>query len=121
MLQGLNVRIVTQTEELEPERFNLPLQPLVFPDRETLIRLFPPSDVVAATYWTTAHDYLPELSRRYDFLSVYFIQDYEAYFYSDREIETRRKVSPHSPVVTPAFAQAIETSMMLRFSRAAYA
>ena len=92
LLQGLNVRIATLTEELQPERFNLPLQPLVYPDRETLVRLLPKSDVVVATYWTTAFDYLPELRRRYDFLSVYLVQDYEAYFYPEADVATRTRV-----------------------------
>jgi asparagine synthase (glutamine-hydrolysing) len=92
LLRGLAVNVVTLSEELDPEVLNLPLQPLVYPDRETLVRLFPPSDVVVATYWTTAHDYVPALKARYDFLSVYFVQDYEAYFYPDSDGEKRRQI-----------------------------
>ncbi|MCK6485026.1 MAG: asparagine synthase (glutamine-hydrolyzing) [Phycisphaerae bacterium] len=91
LIAGHDVRVVTVTEELHPERFNLPSQPLVFPDRNELVRLFPPSDVVVATFWTTAYDYLPALRERYDFLSVYFLQDYEVYFYPASDVETRRK------------------------------
>jgi glycosyltransferase involved in cell wall biosynthesis len=57
-----------------------------------LLRCFPPSDVVIATFWTTAHDYLEELGRRGDALSIYFVQDYEAYFYPEGDVETRNRV-----------------------------
>jgi glycosyltransferase involved in cell wall biosynthesis len=92
VLRGHVVNVVTLTEELAPETLNLPLQPLIYPDRESLVRVFPPSDVVVATYWTTAHDYLAPLRRRHDFLSVFFIQDYEANFYPETDTDTRRKV-----------------------------
>lgn len=92
LIAGHDVRIATVTHELHPERFNLPSQPLVYPNRDELIRLFPPSDVVVATFWTTAHDYLPALRERYDCLSVYFLQDYEVYFYPESDVQTRRKV-----------------------------
>lgn len=93
LLSGVNVTLATLSEELAPERFNLPAQPLVFPDAETLVRCFPQSDVVVATFWSTAHDFLPELRRRYDCLSVYFVQDYEAYFYPEHELAIRERVA----------------------------
>lgn len=93
LLMGHDVKIVTRCEELDPERFNLPAQPLVFPNTAELVRLFPPSDVVVATYWTTAHDFLPALRARHDFVSVHFVQDYEVYFYPEDDWENRRKAA----------------------------
>jgi glycosyltransferase involved in cell wall biosynthesis len=93
LLAGHDVKLVTECEELNPERFNLPCQPLVYPNREELLRLFPPSDVVVATFWTTAYDYLPELRRRYDLVSVYFVQDYEVFFYPESDLEHRSRVA----------------------------
>jgi len=93
ILAGHDVRLVTETHELEPERFNLPVQPLVFSSRDELIRLFPASDVVVATYWTTAAKYLDELRDRYDFVSVYYLQDYEVYFYPEGDTANRSAVS----------------------------
>ncbi|MCB9853795.1 MAG: asparagine synthase (glutamine-hydrolyzing) [Phycisphaerales bacterium] len=93
VLEGHDVRLATVCRELEPERFNLPVQPLVYKDREELIRLFPESDVVIATFWTTAYDYIPSLRARYDFVSVYFVQDYEVYFYPEDDFVNRRKAA----------------------------
>ncbi|HPF40569.1 MAG TPA: asparagine synthase (glutamine-hydrolyzing) [Phycisphaerae bacterium] len=93
VLAGHDVRLVTVCPELNPERFNLPVQPLVYRDREELIRLFPESDIVIATFWTTAYDYIPSLRARYDFVSVYFVQDYEVYFYPEDDFVSRRKAA----------------------------
>lgn len=93
VLAGHDVKLVTECPELNPERFNLPVQPLVFRDREELIRLFPESDVVVATYWTTAYNYIPSLRARYDFVSVYFVQDYEVWFYPEDDFVNRRKAA----------------------------
>jgi glycosyltransferase involved in cell wall biosynthesis len=71
---------------------NLWAQPLVYRDRAHLIDQFPESDIVIATYWTTAHQYLAELRRRYGVVAVYYIQDYEAWFYTDAEYELQRDV-----------------------------
>lgn len=93
VLAGHDVKLVTECPELNPERFNLPVQPLVYKDREELVRLFPQSDVVIATYWTTAYNYMPSLRARYDFVSVYFVQDYEVWFYPEDDFTNRRKAA----------------------------
>lgn len=93
VLAGHDVKLVTECRELNPERFNLPVQPLVYADRKELIRLFPPSDIVVATYWTTAYDYMPSLRARYDFVSAYYVQDYEVWFYPEDDFANRRKAA----------------------------
>jgi asparagine synthetase B (glutamine-hydrolysing)/GT2 family glycosyltransferase/glycosyltransferase involved in cell wall biosynthesis len=93
ILQGHEVCIVTESPEVEPERFNLPLQPLVFSSKEELLRLFPASDVVVATYWTTAAEYLEELRTRYDFVAAYYLQDYEVLFYPEEDATNRSRVA----------------------------
>jgi glycosyltransferase involved in cell wall biosynthesis len=89
---GHDVRLVTESPVIDPEALNLWCQPLVYRDREHLIDAFPASDIVVATFWTTAHEYLPALRARYGFTSVYFIQDYEAWFYDETDYGTRRNV-----------------------------
>ena len=91
-LAGHDIRIATICQELKPERFNLPCQPLVFPSRDELIRLLPASDIVIATYWTTAAEYLPDIRRRSDAVTAYFVQDYEPWFYPELNVEMRRRV-----------------------------
>jgi len=89
---GHEVKLVTEIEMIEPESLNLWLQPIVYRNRDHLVDAFPASDIVVATFWTTAHDYLGPLKQRYDFTSVYFIQDYEAWFYDEADYATRRRV-----------------------------
>jgi glycosyltransferase involved in cell wall biosynthesis len=57
-----------------------------------LIEAFPESDIVVATFWVTAHDYLSALRQHSRFASVYFIQDYEAWFYDETAYDMRRAV-----------------------------
>ena len=90
---GHDVKIATEAHDVHPELLNLWTQPLIYRDRRHLVDAFPESDVVVATYWTTAYQYLPELRRRYRFASAYFIQDYEAWFYDEGDRTSRRAVT----------------------------
>jgi glycosyltransferase involved in cell wall biosynthesis len=92
MLAGHDVTFVTEAREIEPERLNLWLQPIVYRDRRHLVEAFPESDVVVATFWVTAHRYLRALRERHTFVPVYFIQDYESWFYPDEDVLHRRNV-----------------------------
>ena len=92
LFAGHDVKFVTDSPEINPEQLNLCLQPLVYRDPDHLIRDFPESDIVVATFWATAHRYMRALRQRYSFLSVYFIQDYEAWFYPATDYEHRRDV-----------------------------
>ena len=74
---GHDVKIATEAQYVHPELLNLWTQPLIYRNRRHLVDAFPESDVVVATYWTTAYDYLPELRRRHRFASAYLFQDYE--------------------------------------------
>ena len=93
LIAGHDVKIVTTAREVDPEKFNLPTQPLVYPEHDELIRLFPPSDIVIATFWTTAFLLMPKLRKHYDFVSSYYVQDYEAYFYPDDDFVQRAQAA----------------------------
>jgi GT2 family glycosyltransferase/glycosyltransferase involved in cell wall biosynthesis len=93
MLAGHDVKFVTESRVSEPERLNLWLQPLVYRDDRHLIEEFPKSDIVVATFWTTAHHYMRRLRERDpNFVSAYFIQDYESWFYPEQDGINRRNV-----------------------------
>ncbi|MBK6425163.1 MAG: asparagine synthase (glutamine-hydrolyzing) [Blastocatellia bacterium] len=92
LLAGHDVRIATEAHEDTPERLNLWLQPLVYRDKRHLIEDFPESDVVVATFWVTAHQYMRALRERHEFASVYFIQDYESWFYPESDWLHRNNV-----------------------------
>src|SRR4029077_8392872 len=86
LFAGHDVRMVsaiTSEQMLWPERINLPCQPLLYSSTRRLLRDFPDSDVVIATYYVTAYDYLPYLREHYGYPSVYYLQDYEAWFFPD--------------------------------------
>jgi asparagine synthase (glutamine-hydrolysing) len=93
LLAGHDVKVVTEAHEIVPELYNLWAQPLVYRDRAHLLAAFPESDIVVATFWVTAHRYMRELRKRHSFVSVYFIQDYEAWFYPPDDVENRRNAS----------------------------
>ena len=90
LLAGHEVKLVTEAHEIVPELRNLWAQPLVYRDRAHLIDAFPESDIVVATFWVTAHRYMRELRKRYSFVSIYFVQDYETWFYPPEDLENRR-------------------------------
>jgi glycosyltransferase involved in cell wall biosynthesis len=92
LLAGHDVKFVTEARESIPEQLNLWLQPIVYRDRRHLVEAFPESDVVVATFWVTAHRYMRALRERYSFVPVYFIQDYEAWFYPEEDVLHRRNV-----------------------------
>ncbi|HVQ37956.1 MAG TPA: asparagine synthase (glutamine-hydrolyzing) [Pyrinomonadaceae bacterium] len=93
LLAGHDVKFVTEARVSNPEELNLWLQPLVYRDERQLIEQFPESDIVVATFWTTAHSYMQQLRERNpDFVSVYFIQDYESWFYPSTDWTNRRNV-----------------------------
>jgi len=91
LLAGHEVKFVTEAHETVPEKLNLWAQPIVYRDRRHLVEEFPASDVVVATFWVTAHRYMRRLRERYpDIVSVYFIQDYESWFYPESDWMNRQ-------------------------------
>lgn len=95
LLAGHDVQFVTtitDAQNLWPERINLPCQPLIYPSEERLVRDFPASDIVIPTYWLTAYRWLPRLKERHQFKSVYYVQDYEAWFYPDEHPDRDRVI-----------------------------
>jgi len=92
LLDGHDVRFAMTVPEIDPESLNLWLQPLIYRDVDHMVEAFPRTDVVIATWWTTAHRELRALRRRHSFVSAYFIQDYEAWFYPDTDYPEQRDV-----------------------------
>jgi glycosyltransferase involved in cell wall biosynthesis len=90
MLAGHDVKIATEAHEIVPELLNIWTQPLIYRDADHLIDQLPESDIVVATFWVTAHKYLPEIRRRYGCATAYYVQDYEPLFYPETEVDIRR-------------------------------
>lgn len=93
VLTGNTVTLVTVGDEPAPGAFTSYARPLVVETAEALETCFPEVDLVVATFWPTAADWLPRLRRRRPALrAVYFLQDYEPWFYPESEVETRRRI-----------------------------
>jgi GT2 family glycosyltransferase/glycosyltransferase involved in cell wall biosynthesis len=92
ILLGIEARIVAL--RLYPEIYNWKLytEPIIYKNEAELIDNFPPSDIVVATHWTTAGWVKEVVNRGVAKKAVYFIQDYEAWFYPEEDKESRNKV-----------------------------
>ncbi|HEN20593.1 MAG TPA: glycosyltransferase, partial [Desulfobacteraceae bacterium] len=93
ILLGMEARIVALFED--PAIYDwtrLYTKPVIFRNRKDLIKKFPETDIAVATHWITAAwvDDLVKIGHAKH--SAYFIQDYEPWFFSDEEKESRRKV-----------------------------
>ena len=91
--RGHTAYLVTLSEEPEPGLLNMYTRPIRYRSLEDMASFFPPADVVVATFWPTAYYWLPEIMRKNSGLaSVYFLQDYEAWFYPESKGTLRQKV-----------------------------
>ena len=66
--------------------------PIVFKNEKELIQNFPESDIVVATHWSTASWVSNILSEGKAKKGVYFLQDYQSWFFQKSDIESRAVV-----------------------------
>jgi GT2 family glycosyltransferase/glycosyltransferase involved in cell wall biosynthesis len=93
ILLGINARIVALFED--PIIYNwtkLYTQPIIFNHHHDLIKNFPPSDIIIATLWKTAYWVDELITKNKAKHSLYFIQDYEPWFFNKNETASRKKV-----------------------------
>ncbi len=98
ILEGHDAIIVTTSREEFQKRLGLLCQPLVYPDSAQLIEEFPGADVVIATFWMTAWHWMGPLTERYNFLPVYYVQDFEPYFYPEHVPERKLALESYAKV-----------------------
>jgi len=67
-------------------------EPMVFRSEKELLREFPHSDVVVATHWTTAGWAQALVAAGRARIPVYFVQDYEPWFFPESESAARARV-----------------------------
>lgn len=92
VLLGAEVRVVALYQYPETERWKWYTQPIIYRDANELIRNFPESDVAIATHWTTA-SWVEEIVKRGGAKeSVYFLQDYESWFFPESDRKSRAEV-----------------------------
>jgi GT2 family glycosyltransferase/glycosyltransferase involved in cell wall biosynthesis len=92
ILLGVEARIVTLYQYPEIQQWKFYFAPIVFKNEKELIQNFPESDIVVATHWSTASWVSNILSEGKAKKGVYFLQDYESWFFQESDIESRAKV-----------------------------
>lgn len=92
ILLGVEARIVTLYQYPEIKQWKFYFSPIVYKNEKELISYFPESDIVVATHWTTASWISKILSTGKAKKAVYFLQDYESWFFSESDNESRVKV-----------------------------
>jgi glycosyltransferase involved in cell wall biosynthesis len=101
-LLGWDAKVATHHghDQEHLRRYALYAEPYVFPDAESMIRHFPPSDVVVATLWSTA----PKVHRivtetRPGAVPGYFVQDDETRFFPESDARARQAVLDGYPLI----------------------
>ena len=93
VLAGHAVVLATVGDIANEGAFTLYTRPLVYRTIDALVEGFPEVDVVVATFWPTATDWLPAIRRRRPSLrAMYFVQDYEAWFVPEDDCDGRKRI-----------------------------
>lgn len=92
ILLGVEARIVTLREYPEIAHWKLLSRPIVFRNADELRRNFPDSDIVVATHWSTASWVAGVLASGRARVGVYFVQDYEPWFFPEEDRASRARV-----------------------------
>ena len=93
ILLGVEARIVALYQYPETKIFKLYTAPIIYKNASELVKNFPNSDIVVATHWTTAEWVSEIVSSGKARVGVYFLQDYESWFFpkSDRDAQAKVK------------------------------
>ncbi|MEZ5582687.1 MAG: glycosyltransferase family 4 protein [Candidatus Competibacteraceae bacterium] len=93
ILLGVEARIVALYEDPAVYEWSkLLTRPIIFRNEQELVRNCPDSDIVVATLWNTASWAVEIAKQNRAKHTVYFIQDYEPWFFPDSDAEKRRQV-----------------------------
>lgn len=93
ILLGVEARIVALHEDpLIYDYIKFFSKPIIFRNYQDLIKNFPDSDIAVATLWKTAPWVASLRNENRIKTSVYFIQDYESWFFSDNNQVARSQV-----------------------------
>lgn len=100
ILSGVEARIVALYEDPAiEERIPLYTRPVIFRNARELIAQFPESDIAVATLWNTAAWVRDAVHSGKAATAVYYIQDYEAWFFpEDRQSERRRVLQTYDMI-----------------------
>jgi glycosyltransferase involved in cell wall biosynthesis len=91
-LLGVEARIAALRERPEVYDWKWLVQPMIFGSWPTLVANFPESDIAVATHWTTARWVARLVASGRARAGVYFIQDYEPWFFPETDGRSRARV-----------------------------
>jgi GT2 family glycosyltransferase/glycosyltransferase involved in cell wall biosynthesis len=92
ILLGVEARIVALREYAEIYNWKFFTRPIIFRTMSELLEKFPKTDIAVATHWTTAPWVSDVVKVGQASVGAYFIQDYESWFFDEKDHETRKKV-----------------------------
>jgi GT2 family glycosyltransferase len=89
--RGHTAYIVTCDYGLDQRLLNLYTCPIRYMNPQEMANFFPKADIIVATYWTTAFEWVPKIMRSNPFvLPYYFIQGFESWFYPEGDKNRKR-------------------------------
>jgi len=92
ILDGMDVKIMCLNRTKITEDMRLYTHPILYNDRKELRGGLVDCDFIVATYWTTAY-YVSEIIKNNPRATpLYFIQDYESWFYPENERKTAGRI-----------------------------
>lgn len=92
ILLGVEARIVALREYPEIYNWLFLTQPIIFKSEKEMLKNFPESDIVVATHWTTASWTADLVKSGRAGAGVYFLQDYESWFFPESDMASRTRV-----------------------------
>lgn len=102
VLMGIDCSIVTlNRSDFEYNFFSVPI---LFLNRDSMLKYIPRTNLYVATLWATAN-IVYEVAKEYDRHTAYFIQDYEVWFYTESDIKTREMVRNSYKLINNKFAK----------------
>jgi GT2 family glycosyltransferase/glycosyltransferase involved in cell wall biosynthesis len=99
ILLGIEARIVTFKVDPEIYDWQLLTQPIILQTFSEVLEYFPYSDIAVATLWTTAPTVARLVQSERVKTGVYYIQDYESWFYSEDDPK-REQVKQTYPLIS---------------------
>ena len=95
--RGHTAYIVTCDYEPDPKLLNLYTCPIRYMNQQEMAKFFPKTDIVVATYWTTAFQWVPKIIKRNPTVfPFYYIQDFESFFYPEEDQDRKKVIESYS-------------------------
>lgn len=92
ILLGVDARIVALYQYPETKNWKQYVKPIIYKNPVEMVSNFPDSDIIIATHWSTVNWVSKIVELQKSAVSVYFIQDYESWFFPKSDVKSREKV-----------------------------